>query len=84
MIINVKQKLLNVEDLRGQCYRCGGSHMARYCKETSGIICYRYRQPGHISSQCHQGNDRGSVAPAVTPRTNNGTRDEITYHFSND
>ena len=72
MIINVKQKLLNVEDLRGQCYRCVGSHMARYCKETSGIICYRYRQPGHISSQSHQGS------------TINGARDESTYRFSND
>ena len=56
---------------RGQCYRCGGPHMAKHCKDVKGIICYRCRQPGHISTQCQQGNDnRGSVAPAVTPCPN--------------
>ena len=33
---------------RGRCYRCGGPHMAKHCKEVKGIICYRCRQPGHI------------------------------------
>ena len=53
---------------RGRCYRCGGSHMAKHCKEVKGIICYRCHQPGHILTQCQQGNyNRGSVAQTVTP-----------------
>ena len=53
---------------KGQCFRCGGPHMVRDCKEPR--VCYSCNKPGHIANQCdtHQGNEeRGTVAPAVTP-----------------
>ena len=37
---------------KGQCYRCGGPHMVRNCKDRKGIVCYRCGQDGHIASQC--------------------------------
>lgn len=55
---------------KGQCYNCGGPHMARFCKERKGVVCYRCGTEGHIAPQCsqNQGNDkRGAVAPAATP-----------------
>lgn len=53
---------------KGQCYRCGGPHMARFCKEQRVIVCYRCNKPGHMANQCDQGNEQGgTVAPAVTP-----------------
>lgn len=48
---------------KGQCYNCGGPHMARYCKDRKGVVCYRCGTEGHIALQCNQnqGNDkRGS------------------------
>lgn len=55
---------------KGQCYICGGPHMARWCdknRERKEIICYRCNKPGHIASQCYQGNDRRVAgAPAAT------------------
>lgn len=51
---------------KGKCFRCGGPHMARFCKEP--IICYKCNKAGHMSHQCDQGNERGAtVAPAATP-----------------
>lgn len=55
---------------KGQCYTCGGPHMARYCKERKSVVCYRCGVEGHIAPKCNQnqGNEkRGAVAPAVTP-----------------
>ena len=53
---------------RGQCYRCGGPHMARVCKEQRVIVCYRCNKPGHMANKCEQGNENGgTAAPAVTP-----------------
>lgn len=52
---------------RGKCYRCGGPHMARSCKDSRGIICYKCGVAGHISTQCFQGNgERGTPAPVDT------------------
>ena len=54
---------------RGQCFRCGGPHLMRFCKEKKVIICYRCGTEGHIASQCNraQGNDqKGAGAPAAT------------------
>ena len=55
--------------LRGQCYRCGGSHMARYCKEISRIICHRCLSSAwaYFKSVSSGKRQQGSVAPAVTP-----------------
>lgn len=54
---------------RGQCYRCGGPHMVRECKEPRPpITCFRCGKEGHISSRCNQGNlEWGAAAPEVTP-----------------
>ena len=53
---------------RGQCYRCGGPHMAKFCKDKKAITCYRCGKEGHIAIQCSQGNEwRGAAAPAATP-----------------
>ena len=55
---------------KGQCYRCGGPHMARFCKEQRVIICFRCNKQGHMANQCGQGNEmRGTGAPAVSPGT---------------
>lgn len=53
---------------KGQCYVCGGPHMARQCTERKPVTCYKCGKEGHISPQCYQGNEmRGTGAPAVTP-----------------
>lgn len=53
----------------GRCFRCGGPHMARECKEPKPpVICYRCGKEGHIASRCDQGNGRGgAVASGATP-----------------
>ena len=51
---------------KGQCYSCGGPHMARFCRERKGVVCFRCGIEGHISTQCdqNQGNDRkGGMGP---------------------
>lgn len=58
-----------VRRFRGECYQCGGPHMARYCKDRK-VVCYRCGTEGHIAPRCtqNQGNEkRGAVAPAATP-----------------
>ncbi|KAK3884733.1 hypothetical protein Pcinc_011050 [Petrolisthes cinctipes] len=58
---------------KGECFRCGGPHMARYCKEPRVVICYRCDKPRHMANRCtvstsNQGNEkRGTGAPAATP-----------------
>ena len=36
----------------GECFQCGGPHMARYCKEPRVVICYRCDKPGHMAIRC--------------------------------
>ena len=36
----------------GKCFRCGGAHMIRDCKERSSLICYKCGKEGHIASRC--------------------------------
>ena len=53
---------------RGSCYRCGGPHMAKFCKSKSRgeLVCYRCNRPGHVATQCNQGNDSWMTgAPAA-------------------
>lgn len=54
---------------KGRCFRCGGPHMARECKEPRPpITCYRCGKEGHMAYHCEQGNGRGgAVASAATP-----------------
>lgn len=61
-----------VREFKVYCFRCGGPHMARECKEPKPrLICYRCWKEGHIASRCEQGNGRGGVvAPEVTPLEN--------------
>lgn len=59
---------------RGHCFRCGGPHMVRECKEPRrGITCFRCGKTGHIASRCDWGNGQGgAAAPAATPQSSNG------------
>lgn len=61
-----------VRDFKVRCFRCGGPHMARDCREFKPrFICYRCGKEGHIASRCEQGNGRGgAVAPEATPSEN--------------
>lgn len=52
---------------KGSCYRCGGPHMAKFCKERKELICFRCGKPGHMAANCNQENcGRVAGAPAVT------------------
>ena len=37
---------------RGQCFRCGGPHMIRSCKEP--VRCFRCDKTGHVASRCQE------------------------------
>ena len=41
----------NVGAFKGQCFRCGGPHMIRYCREQR-VRCFRCNIVGHIASKC--------------------------------
>ena len=58
-----------VRDFKVRCFRCGGPHMARECREPRPrLICYRCGKEGHIASRCESGNGQGgAVAPEATP-----------------
>lgn len=58
----------DTRSFRGMCYRCGGPHMAKFCKTKprGEIVCYRCNKPGHVAAQCNQGNEyRVTGAPAA-------------------
>ena len=39
----------------GPCYRCGGPHIMRFCKESKPqVICFKCKESGHIASNCSQ------------------------------
>ena len=38
---------------KGQCFRCGGPHMIRDCKETK-VRCFRCNKIGHVASRCQE------------------------------
>lgn len=38
---------------RGQCFRCGGPHMIRDCKEIK-VRCFRCNKVGHMASRCQE------------------------------
>ena len=54
------------------CFRCGGDHPARFCKQRKpDITCWRCDQPGHIARHCEtrgvSGNANGrQPAPAAS------------------
>ena len=60
-----------VNGFKGKCFRCGGPHAIRYCKERrAGITCFKCGKFGHVMAQCFTdpGNyQRGTGAPAVSP-----------------
>ena len=37
---------------KGQCFRCGGPHMIRNCKEP--VRCFRCNKTGHVASRCQE------------------------------
>ena len=59
-------------EFKGRCFRCGGPHMVRDCKEPKPLItCYRCGREGHIANRCVQGNGvGGAAAPGATPSEN--------------
>ena len=60
-----------VREFNGKCFRCGGPHMIRFCRERVKTICYNCGKAGHIASRCNQQNQgnsrRVTGAPAVIP-----------------
>ena len=53
---------------KGQCYRCGGPHMIRFCKEKKSIVCHRCGKEGHIASRCAVESSKGKDSGEVSPR----------------
>lgn len=56
----------NERGFKGQCYRCGGPHMIRFCKERPEIKCYSCGQLGHIASRCNKEEKQGNLKRADT------------------
>ena len=73
---NASIKTAEGRKFKGQCFRCRGPHMARFCKEKKTVVCFKCGEEGHISPQCqkqssgtsqNQGNEiKGAGAPAAT------------------
>ena len=44
------------QGFKGRCFRCGGPHMARDCKEPKPhITFYRFGKEGHKAYRCERG-----------------------------
>ena len=70
---------------KGQCYRCGGSHMAEHFKEVKGIICYRCRQPGNIYQvNVNRETTAGGLLQQLPPFTLKGIENRNAHHNSKD
>lgn len=73
---SVSAAAVNVNERRSvvakkRCFKCGGSHFTRFCRSTprGDFKCWTCGEAGHISRNCHQGNDNGRIsAPAVLPQ----------------
>lgn len=63
------REVINV--FKGKCFRCGGPHAIKYCKERRmGITCFKCGKIGHMMAQCFADSEnyqRGTGAPAVSP-----------------
>jgi hypothetical protein len=51
------------------CYECGGSHLAKFCKQKKQpVTCWNCNEEGHISRSCPGNELGGSRAPVVPLR----------------
>jgi hypothetical protein len=60
-----------VDGLARRCYRCGGPHLQRFCKEEKFVVsCWTCGKEGHMARECEgQGNGSGRTGtPVVLPR----------------